>query len=123
MAELKYKTITAQECPSCGGADLGLVDDKDKDDLKYECPACKTRYYGHVEGKAGSKKGVAYKVDGYLGYTRNPKKSQKIDGETWYQWARRLFECENCAECGKGVRGHEPRIVMGKWFAMCKNAR
>ena len=50
-------------------------------------------------------------------------KPQKIDGETWYQWARRLFECENCAECGKGVRGHEPRIVMGKWFAMCKSVR
>jgi len=49
-------------------------------------------------------------------------KPQKIDGETFYQWARRLFECENCRECGKGVRGHVPRIVMGKWFALCKTA-
>lgn len=44
----------------------------------------------------------------------------KINGETWYQWARRHFEFENCSECGKGVRGHMPAIVLGNWFALCK---
>ena len=44
----------------------------------------------------------------------------KIDGETWYQWAQRMFEFENCAECGKGVRGHLPCVLLGHWFARCK---
>lgn len=49
-------------------------------------------------------------------------KVEKIDGETWYQWASRLFEYQNCPECGKGVRDHLPRVLMGKWFALCKSA-
>jgi len=44
----------------------------------------------------------------------------KISGETWYQWACRMFEFENCEECGKGVRGHRPAVVLGNWFALCK---
>lgn len=44
----------------------------------------------------------------------------KINGETWYQWARRNFEFENCSECGKGVRGHLAAVVLGNWFALCK---
>lgn len=47
---------------------------------------------------------------------------QRIDGMTWYQWARQLFEFENCAECGKGLRAHAPAIVLGNWFAFCKAA-
>jgi hypothetical protein len=47
----------------------------------------------------------------------------KINGETFYQWARRLFEFEYCAECGKGVRNHLPAVFMGNWFAMCKSVR
>ena len=45
---------------------------------------------------------------------------RNADGQTWYQWARELFYWENCAECGKGVRGHLPAGVMGNWFALCK---
>jgi hypothetical protein len=44
----------------------------------------------------------------------------KISGLTWYQWARELFSFENCNECRKGVRGHEPATFMGQWFALCK---
>lgn len=47
----------------------------------------------------------------------------KIKGETWTQWARRLFEFENCAECGRGVRGHLPAVVLGNWFALCREGR
>ena len=43
-----------------------------------------------------------------------------LNGQTWYQWARELFEFANCGECGRGVRGHLPAIVMGNWFALCK---
>lgn len=45
---------------------------------------------------------------------------ERIHGETWHQWARRQFEFENCSECGKGVRNHLPAIVLGNWFAVCK---
>lgn len=44
----------------------------------------------------------------------------KINGQTWYQWARQMFEFENCSECGKGVRGHLPSALLGNWFAFCK---
>ena len=47
---------------------------------------------------------------------------KEIDGETWYEWAKRMFEFENCEECGKGVRGHKKAIFMGHWFALCKEA-
>jgi hypothetical protein len=46
----------------------------------------------------------------------------KLHGQTWYQWASDLFRYENCAECHKGVRGHEPAILMGNWFAHCKES-
>lgn len=45
----------------------------------------------------------------------------KIDGLTWYQWARMYFEFENCCECGKGVKGHKPSMLFGKWLAICKS--
>ena len=48
-------------------------------------------------------------------------KAHKINGQTWYQRARQMFEFENCAECGRGVRGHLPAIVLGNWFAFCKS--
>jgi hypothetical protein len=46
-------------------------------------------------------------------------KREKIDGETWYQWAQRQFEFSYCDECGKGVRGHVPVKFMGHWLAYC----
>lgn len=47
-------------------------------------------------------------------------RTAKINGQTWYQWARQTFEFENCHECGKGVRGHLPSVFLGNWFAFCK---
>ena len=51
-------------------------------------------------------------------------KKLKIDGLTWYQWASKLFEFENCTECGNGIRGHIPSITpFGQWFAYCKKRK
>ncbi len=48
----------------------------------------------------------------------------RLNGQTWYQWARELFEYEYCGECGKGVRGHLSAITpLGTWFAFCKEGR
>jgi ssDNA-binding Zn-finger/Zn-ribbon topoisomerase 1 len=113
----KYKRLTASECPDCA-ADLGVLDDKDRYNILFECPKCKNQFYGHLEGEYDGKDGFAFIIDGRVG----TMKGKWIDGETWYQWARRLFEYQNCPECEKGVRGHVPRIVMGHWFALCKNA-
>lgn len=48
-------------------------------------------------------------------------RDMRIDGQSWYQWARGMFSRENCGECRRGVRGHQPAMVMGQWFAICKN--
>lgn len=39
--------------------------------------------------------------------------------ETWEEFAERLFEDEDCDECGQGAEGHEPWGIMGNWFAHC----
>jgi hypothetical protein len=46
----------------------------------------------------------------------------RLDGDTWQEFAELLFEDEYCAECGGDVEDHEPWVVMGHWFAHCKNA-
>lgn len=48
-------------------------------------------------------------------------KAQRINGQTWTEWAQELFEFEYCEECHKGVRGHLKAIFLGNWFAYCKN--
>lgn len=55
------------------------------------------------------------------------RQQRNRDGQTWYQWASELFRFENCHECGKGVKGHEPagfRFEEGCpvvfFFAKCK---
>lgn len=48
--------------------------------------------------------------------------SETIKGETWQQWAERAFEFEDCEECGHGIEGHRPAVVMGNWFAVCTGA-
>lgn len=45
---------------------------------------------------------------------------QRINGETWQEWAERRFEFEYCAECHGDVKDHLPAIVLGNWFAVCK---
>jgi len=55
------------------------------------------------------------------------KRPRNEYGQTWYQWACDLFQFENCAECGKGVRGHVPALAPFSteeriaWFARCKD--
>lgn len=44
-----------------------------------------------------------------------------LNGQTFEEWATGLFEFEVCADCGGDVVDHEPWIVMGNWFAHCKN--
>ena len=63
--------------------------------------------------------GTSYTVRKYKAFDEN-NKPIRIDGQTWWQWATELFEFEYCAECGKGIRSHEPRIFVGHWFAKCK---
>lgn len=47
--------------------------------------------------------------------------AETIGGETWEEWAGRMFEFENCAECRRGLRSHLPAVtVLGNWFALCK---
>lgn len=45
-----------------------------------------------------------------------------LDGQTFEEFARELFECEYCLECGGDVEDHEPWIVNGHWFAHCKGS-
>ena len=44
----------------------------------------------------------------------------KLHNQTFKQFCDELFECENCNECGKGTKNHEPNILLGNWFARCK---
>ena len=44
----------------------------------------------------------------------------RLHGLTFTEWATKLFEDENCCECGGDVEDHEPWIVLGNWFAHCK---
>lgn len=50
-----------------------------------------------------------------------PLTEVKIDGETWDEFAERLFESELCSECHGDVDDHEPVIFNGHWFARCLN--
>jgi hypothetical protein len=43
-----------------------------------------------------------------------------VKDETWEDFASRLFYDEYCAECLGDVEDHEPWVVMGNWFAHCK---
>lgn len=44
----------------------------------------------------------------------------EVEGETFKQWADRLFEFEFCEQCGGDTEDHTPLLVMGHWVAMCK---
>ncbi len=48
--------------------------------------------------------------------------SIEINSESFEQWVKKLFECEYCAECGGDWYDHDPRIIFGNWFALCKIA-
>ena len=39
---------------------------------------------------------------------------------TWDEFAAELFADEYCAECLGDAGDHEPQIVLGNWFAHCK---
>ena len=45
---------------------------------------------------------------------------KKINGLTSTQWAKQLFEFENCTECHRGENGHDIVEFVGNWFAQCK---
>lgn len=36
-----------------------------------------------------------------------------------HEWLKKLFECENCSECGKDEKFHVAVPIMGNWFARC----
>ena len=44
-----------------------------------------------------------------------------VDGLTAKEWAEQLFEFEYCNECGGDVEDHNYVLLMGHWFAVCKN--
>jgi len=47
----------------------------------------------------------------------------KLDGQTFEEFVKHLFECEYCAECLGDWYDHEPNIILGGlWFARCKIA-
>ena len=45
---------------------------------------------------------------------------KKLHEQTAKEWAEELFECENCAECGKGANDHDILNFLGNWFARCQ---
>jgi hypothetical protein len=45
---------------------------------------------------------------------------KKLNGETWDEWADRLFEFNYCDSCGKDKEDHIPGSFFGNWFAWCK---
>jgi hypothetical protein len=45
---------------------------------------------------------------------------RRINGQTFKQFARELFEFNYCEECGGDERDHLPAEAMGGWFAYCK---
>ncbi|HKZ20338.1 MAG TPA: hypothetical protein VJQ57_09525 [Acidimicrobiia bacterium] len=42
-------------------------------------------------------------------------------GQTFEEWAVETFEYELCEECHGDPEDHEPWVIMGNWFAHCKN--
>jgi len=46
--------------------------------------------------------------------------STDIDGVTAEEWGKELFECEHCSECGKDWDEHDYYLVLGHWFAKCR---
>jgi len=46
----------------------------------------------------------------------------QIRGQTFKQWATELFEYEYCDECGEDEDAHDASVVLGNWFAMCREA-
>lgn len=48
--------------------------------------------------------------------------SLEIPKQSFEDWAKELFECEYCAECGGDWYDHEPNVLLGNWFARCKIA-
>ena len=51
---------------------------------------------------------------------KNKKKQVVIDGLTFAEW----FKAAGlCSMCNKGWKGHWPAIVIGTWFARCKETR
>ncbi len=41
--------------------------------------------------------------------------------ETAEEFLEQLFEFEYCDECDGDVQDHDAVIVMGNWFAMCRD--
>ena len=53
---------------------------------------------------------------------RSTKKASftDVDGQTAEEFADQLFEFEVCAECEKDKEGHTYGLLLGHWFAKCK---
>lgn len=43
-----------------------------------------------------------------------------VPAQPWDEWVAELFEYEFCENCGGDAAHHEPRIVLGNWFAYCR---
>lgn len=43
-----------------------------------------------------------------------------LNGLTWQQFLEELFATEYCGDCHGEQLDHEPWIVLGNWFAHCK---
>ena len=48
------------------------------------------------------------------------EENHRVEGETFTEWANRLFEFEFCENCGGDTEDHFPLLVNEHWVAMCK---
>ena len=48
------------------------------------------------------------------------EETHRVEGETFTEWANRLFEFEFCENCGGDTEDHFPLLVNEHWVAMCK---
>ena len=44
-----------------------------------------------------------------------------LHNQTFKQFCDELFQFEYCYECGGDTKDHEPNILLGNWFARCKD--
>ena len=43
-----------------------------------------------------------------------------VNGMTYREWADDLFLFDDCDLCRKGTTGHTAVLILGHWFAACK---
>ena len=45
------------------------------------------------------------------------------NGLTGEEWGKELFEFEFCSECGKDYDEHDYVLILGGWFARCRETQ